>query len=161
MARTLSTNYHSPSVLERSSCDKREGNLMNEYDPYQSPPEIPTAVRLSENTRQDMKEIASYQKGIIACILLYMLAVVGQFALPTGFRLMVGLSVLGLGFAGMIFVILLGLRVYSTPVALIFAILALIPGIGLLVLLFVNGRATEVLRQNGIKVGLLGASFNL
>jgi len=39
-------------------------------------------------------------------------------------------------------------------------ILTLIPCIGLIVLLVVNGKATGILKQNGIKVGLLGANLS-
>ena len=39
-----------------------------------------------------------------------------------------------------------------------FAFLALIPLIGLISLRVVNGKATRILRVNGIKVGLLGAN---
>ena len=35
-----------------------------------------------------------------------------------------------------------------------------IPCVGLLALLAVNGKATTVLRSNGIKVGLLGADLS-
>ena len=34
------------------------------------------------------------------------------------------------------------------------------PYIGLIVLLVVNGKATGILKQNGIKVGLLGANLS-
>jgi len=40
---------------------------------------------------------------------------------------------------------------------IVLGVLSLVPLIGLLVLLVVNGKATNILRQNDIKVGLLGA----
>jgi hypothetical protein len=38
-------------------------------------------------------------------------------------------------------------------------LLALIPCIGLLTLLIINSKATGILRQNGIRVGFLGADL--
>src|SRR5581483_2055942 len=50
-------------------------------------------------------------------------------------------------------------KVYdNSGVGVLLGILALIPLINVIVLLVVNGAATRVLREHGIKVGLLGAS---
>lgn len=43
---------------------------------------------------------------------------------------------------------------------IVLGILTLIPCIGLIVLLVINGKATGVLRENGIGVGLLGANLS-
>jgi hypothetical protein len=51
-------------------------------------------------------------------------------------------------------------KVYRSAAAGILALLTLVPLIGLLALLVVNSRATFILRQNGHKVGLLGASLS-
>ena len=61
---------------------------------------------------------------------------------------------------GMVFVFLLAIKVYSTGIGVLLGILALIPCIGLLVLLVVNIKATGILKKNGIKVGLLGANLS-
>jgi hypothetical protein len=55
---------------------------------------------------------------------------------------------------------LLAIKVYSPRFVVLLAILMLIPGIGLVVLLVVNGKATRILEQNGIRVGLLGANLS-
>ncbi len=104
--------------------------------------------------------MAQYQKGILVCILAYLMAVLSQFALPVEVRLFLALGVVAVGIAGMIFVFLLAARVYGIGLGILLDILALIPCIGLIVLLVVNGRATAILRQNGIKVGLLGADLS-
>jgi hypothetical protein len=57
-------------------------------------------------------------------------------------------------------VFLLAIKVYSTGVGVLLGILTLVPCIGLIVLLIVNGKATGILKQNGIKVGLLGANLS-
>lgn len=57
-------------------------------------------------------------------------------------------------------VFLLAVKLYGTALGIVLGILSLIPLIGLLVLLGVNGKATSVLRANGVKVGLLGARLS-
>jgi hypothetical protein len=42
----------------------------------------------------------------------------------------------------------------------VLGILTLIPLVGLIVLLIVNGKATNLLREDGIHVGLLGARMS-
>ena len=104
--------------------------------------------------------MAKYQKGIIVCILIYVIAMIGQFAIPAEARAIIGLGVLVLGLVGTVFVFLLAIKVYNTGVGVLLGILTFVPCIGLIVLLVVNGKATGVLKQNGIKVGLLGANLS-
>lgn len=56
-----------------------------------------------------------------------------------------------------VFVFLLSIKVYGTGLGIVLGVLTLIPCVGLIVLLVVNGKATSVLSRNGIRVGLLGA----
>ena len=107
-----------------------------------------------------MRSVAKYQKGILVCILIYLVAVIGQFAIPAEARAIVGLGGLVIGLVGTVFVFLLAIKVYNTGVGVLLGILTLVPCIGLIVLLVVNGKATAVLKQNGIKVGLLGANLS-
>jgi hypothetical protein len=51
-------------------------------------------------------------------------------------------------------------RVDSTGVGILLALLALIPCVGLIGLLIINGKATSVLKDYGIRVGLLGAKMS-
>ena len=129
-------------------------------NPYQSPTTEAQAIGVLSGRRDDLRSVAKYQKGILVCILIYLIAVFGQFALPAEIRPLVGLGVLFVGLAGTIFVFLLAMKVYSTALGVLLGILTLIPCIGLIVLLVVNGKATGILRQNGIKVGLLGANLS-
>ena len=96
----------------------------------------------------------------VGCILIYLLAVICQFAIPAELRPIIGLGVLFVGLVGTVFVFLLAIKVYSTGVGVLLGILTLIPCVGLIVLLVVNGKATGILKQNGIKVGLLGANIS-
>ena len=56
-----------------------------------------------------------------------------------------------------VFVFLLSTRVYGSGSGIALGILTLCPCVGLISLLVVNGRASGVLKEHGIRVGLLGA----
>ena len=62
------------------------------------------------------------------------------------------------GLVGAVFVFMLAIKVYGTRLGIVLGVLSLVPLISLIVLLGVNGNATGILKQNGIKVGLLGAN---
>jgi hypothetical protein len=104
-------------------------------------------------------KVAKYQKGVLVCILIYFLAVVGQFALPLEVRPLLGLGVLAVGLVAAVFTILLAMKTHGTVFGIILGILCLVPILGLLILLLVNQKATTVLQSNGKKVGLLGANL--
>ena len=108
----------------------------------------------------DLRSVAQFQKGILVCILIYLVAVVAQFAIPQDVRPLVGLGVLVVGLVGTVFVFLLATKVYNVGIGILLGILTLIPCLGLIVLLVVNGKATSILKRNGIKVGLLGADLS-
>lgn len=109
--------------------------------------------------QEDVRSVALYQKGILVCILLYLLAVVGHYFIPPEFWIFIRLGILLLGLAGTVFVFLLATKVYGVGLGILFGLLTLIPCFGLLMLLAINGKATNVLRQNGYRVGLLGAKI--
>jgi len=121
------------------------------------PPGGPTPLNYGRPQRNDLKEIAKRQRAIQICILFYILAIFGQFLLPQELRWIVGLVALVVIITATVFVFMLALALYSTGVGVLLGILTLVPCIGLIALLIVNGKATNVLRDHGIKVGLLGA----
>jgi hypothetical protein len=125
--------------------------------PGQFPPQPPQPLSYGTSARSDLKEIASQQRAIMLCILAYIVAVICQFALPQNLRLFVGLAVMAVGVIAAVFIFMLAIKLYGTGVGILLGILTLIPCIGLIVLLIVNGKATNILRENGVKVGLLGA----
>ena len=128
-------------------------------NPYASPQAYTPVVGVLSGEREDLRSVAKYQKGILVCILIYLLAIIFQFALPDELRLLLGIGILFVGVAATVFVFLLAVKVYGSGVGILLGILALIPLIGLIVLLVINGKATGILKQNGIKVGLLGADL--
>jgi hypothetical protein len=54
----------------------------------------------------------------------------------------------------------LAIKIYSIVVGVLLGILTFVPCLGLVMLLLVNGKATNILKENGVKVGLLGADLS-
>ena len=131
-----------------------------DYNPFEAPQSARQAVGVLSGSREDLKRIAVYQKNILVCILVYFIAVFGQFALPDGARILVAIGVLCIAIVGAVFTFLLAMKTYGSGLGILLGVLCLLPLVGLLVLLAVNGKATRVLKQNGIRVGLLGADLS-
>jgi hypothetical protein len=129
-------------------------------NPYQSPATDARAVGVLSGRIEDLHKVAKYQKGILVCILIQLIAVAAQLALPEELRVFVALGSLVVGLVSTVFVFLLAVNVYSTALGVVLGVLALIPCLGLVALLIVNQKATNVLKQNGIRVGLLGANLS-
>jgi hypothetical protein len=129
-------------------------------NPYAAPQAEPEVVGVLSGQREDLRSVARYQKGIMVCILLYLCAIVFQFALPVDTRPILLVAVIIVGIVGAACAVLLAMKVYGTLIGILLGLLIVIPLVGLLVLLLVNGKATRILRQNGIKVGLLGADLS-
>ena len=119
--------------------------------PYQTPGR-------GEVTPADVREVASRQRAIMLCILVYLIAVVCQFALPVTMRWVLGLGIFALGIVAAVFIFMLAIKLYSSGLGIVLGILTLIPVVGLIVLLIVNAKATRLLKAHGIRVGLLGAN---
>jgi hypothetical protein len=132
----------------------------NPYEPPASLAAEPKVLGVNSGRREDLRSVATYEKGILVCILIYLIAVLAQLALPPELRIFLGLAVLCVGLVGTVFVFLLAIRVYSLPVGFLLGVLTMVPCVGLIALLVVNGKATNVLKQNGISVGLLGANLS-
>ncbi len=115
------------------------------------PPSLPTS---------ELRQVALYQKAILFCILAYILAIPTQFLLPPGLRPFLLIFVLAVAIAGMVFVFLLALKLYNVGIGVLLGILSLIPLVGLIILLVINGKATSLLQLAGYKVGLLGANLS-
>jgi hypothetical protein len=130
------------------------------YNPFEAPATNSRVVGIVSGSREDLLKVAKYQKGILVCILVYILAVAGQFALPPQIRPLVGLAVLVVGLIAAVFTIRLAMKTHGTILGIILGLLCLLPILGLLILLLVNQKATTVLQLNGIKVGLLGADLS-
>jgi hypothetical protein len=125
----------------------------------QPPPTTPPTLNYAPpppRPRADLRNIAIRQRRVIFCILAYFIAMIMQFVLPPDL-ITSGLSMIAVMIMAAVFVFMLALDVYGTGEGIIMGILALIPLVGLIVLLLINNRATRLLRQHGIRVGLFGA----
>lgn len=116
----------------------------------------PNPLNYAVPQRNDLREIATRQRALMFCILAYIVLIVVRFVVPPPLLLVIGLAILAVGVTSAVFVFMLAIALYGTGVGIILGILTLIPIVGLIVLLIVNGKATGILRAHGIKVGLLG-----
>ncbi len=128
-----------------------EGEDEDDEDDYE-----PRRERLP---RETLRGIAGNQKAIIACIAIYLGLVVVQFTIPPETRIFLAIVAVPVLLIDAVFVFLLATKVYTTATGIILGILTLIPCVGLIVLLIINGKATSILKANGIHVGLFGASM--
>jgi hypothetical protein len=129
-------------------------------NPYQAPPLEPPVVGVLSGTREDLRSVAVYQKGIMVCILVYTIAFIGHYFVPPVLRIVPVMAGLGAALAGVAFVFLLSTKVFRIGVGILLAILTLIPFLGVIVLLAINGKATAILKLNGHRVGLMGADLS-
>ena len=112
----------------------------------------------------ELRLIASYQRGVIFCILIQFLCYAASGALGRANPALAG--VLGLALvlartAGVVFAVLLAMRVYSTGAGIAMGLTAIIPCLGLVMLLIMDRYpATKRPTENGIKVGFFGASMS-
>jgi hypothetical protein len=126
--------------------------------------EVQMSQRPTRLSRQDLYNVAIYQKVILLCILVYLVVVIvslvariTQVVLPLEAQLFMGIAVLASAVVATVFVFMLALKMYSTGAGIVLGLLTLIPCIGLITLLIINQKATRLLRKRGYKVGLLGA----
>lgn len=127
-------------------------------NPYQ--PTNDSAAAPNSGGNVNIFNVARYQKGIIWCILVQLFCYVLPIFMPPTLVTLFYLLMLGTAIGSLFYTVMLATQVYSTGVAILMGILALLPCFGLLVLLIINGKATSILRANNIKVGLLGADMS-
>ena len=127
-------------------------------NPYAAPEaDLPPSSR-DPKSREHILGVAKAQRGVLVCILLYLGAAIGSAVAPPEVQFILGLAFLIAAIAGAVFVFMLSVRVYGTGMGIFLGLLTLVPLLGLLVLLIVNSKATKILKEHGIKVGLLGAN---
>jgi hypothetical protein len=151
----------------------------------QTPPEKPAVVGVSSRTREDLRSIAVCQKCVMGCIAAYVIALltlaVGQYAFPPMLFFLSIWGFLGAFLAAAVFAFLLSTKVYGVAAGILRGLLVLVPFLGLIVLLVIshqlglrilvpllglvvllviNHKANRILRQNGHRVGILGADLS-
>ena len=123
-------------------------------------PRRPTlSEELESDHRRNLKQLAYCQKGVLFCILFNFIALISFLQFPEELRIfvLIGYCINNLAAAGL--VIMLAIKVYGMGSGIMMGIGALMPCIGLIILLIVNNNATILLRKGGIRVGLLGAKL--
>jgi len=116
-------------------------------------------------TREELLQIAKSQKTIIRLILLNLLLILclvvpvimlGPESKSAALIILLGrYTMLLVNIIAVVFIYLLAKALHKT--AWVYALAAFLPCIGLITLLLVNHYATQTLRANGVRVGLLGA----
>lgn len=112
----------------------------------------------SPESRDKLKRIAEYQRWVLVSLLINVLFLVYAFARPDGeIPLVLRFVILGAALFNVFSVFMLAKQFMNVAFAKILALLQFIPLVALLVLFYVNQKATTYLQQRGVKVGLLGA----
>ncbi len=130
----------------------------NPYEAPRSP--LAGAVGVRSGLRKDLRDVAVSQKGILICILLQFVLLGSRFLAPPGMQTAATVAILLANLVATVFVFMLAMKVYNVALGVVFGLLALFPCVGLIVLLVVNSKATNILQQNGYKVGLLGVDLS-
>ncbi len=128
-------------------------------NPYQPPSDPTPPVGAKRYGPDQLKRIAHFQKAIVICVGLVLGATVGELVVPGSWQ---GSFRFGLGFSlllGTICLMVQGVRLYGVALGLLLAVFALSPYTVLVVLLLLHFKANRVLKQQGIKVGWLGANL--
>jgi predicted RNA-binding Zn-ribbon protein involved in translation (DUF1610 family) len=115
-----------------------------------------------------LRQVASHHRSIQVCVLLILACWIGMVVITVAVgrntapaMILVRMSVVAIAFgAGLglaIYAFLLARQLYSTGLAILLAIVMLVPCMNVVIALFVSQRASQLLRDNGYEVGLLGA----
>jgi len=111
--------------------------------------------------KDNIIDVIKYQRGLIYVILFRILLLLAAlFRIIPPDRIII-LAVIGLSLlVAMLFMIvqLLGAMDYGFVIVILCCILVFFPLIGLITLLVINGRATKILREAGLRVGLMGVN---
>jgi len=130
------------------------------------PPTPLKLVRVGQYSDGELLEIAQNRKALswtfLVCLVLQVAAVVW---LPTSIFLPMSQIWLILIFplCAMVSWLIVPTFIYGlasalkSPLKVFFAFISLVPGVGLIILLFLSIEATRVLRDRGLRVGLMGA----
>lgn len=117
-------------------------------------------IGVRSGLRADLRKIAIYQKSVMFCLLAYCPLVIALTFAPPEYELLVAVPYLATTLAAIVSVFLLSIKIHRTGLGILLGLFVLLPCLGLFVLLLINAKATEILRLNGLKVGLFGANLS-
>lgn len=109
-------------------------------------------MKVQKYTGPEVAEIGRFQRWILLLVLASICVNALSFVFPIAKFLSIIVSIVGL-----ILVYWLASTLKQRP-AWLWALLAVIPLLNLIILLSLNSQATGVLRSKGVRVGLMGAS---
>lgn len=134
---------------------------MNPYQPP-SPYQHQTSPMHHQHVER-LKRIAFDQRMINLVVLAYFgVGVLNAMLAPNAgqaeplVRIFIGVLALLVLIGGVVFAVRMASALHGTVIAVLSAISLFIPCVGLVVLLVLNSQATRVLRDAGLRVGLLG-----
>jgi len=111
-----------------------------------------------DRSMADLLAIAWYQRVILFSILFLLINYGISAVVPESIRLLMVLPHLAIALLSAVYVFRLSLQVYGTAAGIALAILVFIPCIGLIVLAYINSKATGILTAYGVRVEFLGVS---
>lgn len=125
--------------------------------PPNLPPQPPLQYATPNPVAIDLRGVATKQRALMFCILGYFALIFLRFAVTPDIAIGVALVGLAVSVTAAVFVFMLAIQLYGTGPGIALGVCTLIPLVGLITLLIVNNKATNLLKQHGVKVGLLGA----
>ena len=133
-----------------------EPNVDNESNGPEDRRRRPRPDEPPERSIAELYAIARCQRAIIYCILFLLIDYSIMLVVPEEIRLFLAIPHLLIAITASIFVFRLSLQVYSTGPGILLALGTLVPCLGLLLLVIINGKATGTLNEYGVSVGFLG-----
>lgn len=114
---------------------------------------------------QDVQSIAVWQRRFLVCIAVNIVLLMAMFAISMRFvtpRILVFvlLAYWASNFVNVVAAFQLARRFGDTVLGVIISLLMLMPCLNLLVMVYINGKATSILQRNGYQVGLFGANLS-
>jgi hypothetical protein len=137
---------------------------MSTQNPYEIP-EVRSNVSASED-RERLRRIAAGQRSTNLAALSYICLLPANFLIRAvadsipGPEVIFAVLVISVLVYGAVSVYGLASEFRGKVIAVIYVIGLLVPFLGLLLLMSLSGKATKILRENGIRVGFLGADPN-
>jgi hypothetical protein len=127
-------------------------------NPYESPRESGSPFS-ADPDREKLRRIARYQRWVLYALLANIILNISAVALRQqgpAVNLLIGLAVLAVVLVAIVAVFLLAKELFHVAIAVLCAMLMIVPCISLLTLAIVNQKATTYLQVRGIRVGFMG-----
>ena len=112
----------------------------------------------TESDKSTLVLIAKRQRTLLIVFFIYILVVGASSAVTPDLKPLVQLLILPIMVLIIIFTARLSFKLYGKIGASILTLLSIIPLINLIVVLIVNSKASKLIKKNGFRVGLIGAS---